>query len=581
MLRTRTLALIALSLTLAACGQQPTQTDLAAQSNLKAQATPSAGAKKTYMVGFKPGQGVNAAASGKVGGQLRRTFATIEAASASLTSAQATKLAADPSVEYVEATVPRRADNYVVGDGDTLGKPGGALGNLGVNWQPQGEFTYGDVALEVPALHAAGRTGTGIAVCVGDTGIDANHPEFAGKLAGYKNFMGDGRDSATLLNDVDHHGTHVSGTIFAQYGAGTGAAGQPSGMDPNGVGGVSPGVNLYVARVLGDDGTGSDEGVVAGVQWCVAQLSSQNKGGTEKRVVVSLSLGSSEGSKTEKRAFQAAYDAGALTVAAAGNDGNKLPHYPSDYPSVVKVGAVDNLGNLAGFSNYNSQQELVAPGVAVLSSVPLGQGLAAKASAAGVPAYQSVDPVEGAAKLTVTGTAIVEAGGTGNQFCGTGGTAVNAALAGKIALISRGGCTFGEKASNAVANGAVAVILYNNVAGPLNSITLGSDMSIPVVGIPMADGLATLAAVQTASPVLGSVSVYAADYEYYNGTSMATPHVAGAAALVWSAKPNLSNAELRSLLNATATDLGANGRDNFFGYGLVNPAAAIAAANKK
>ena len=567
--RAHAVTFLGLALALAACGQQATpQNNASAQNGLSAQGVTGS---QTYLIGFRAGKGVNAAAISKVGGQLRRSFGNIEAASASLTPSQAAQLAQDPSVEYVEAAVRRFIDGRPSGVGDTLGKPGGALGGLNVNWQPQGEYTYGDVALNVPTLAAKGYTGSGIAVCVGDTGIDANHPEFAGKLAGYKNFMGDGRDNAYLLNDLSHHGTHVSGTIFAQYGAGTGAAGLQNGMDPNGVGGVAPGVNLYMARVLGDDGSGSDEGVVAGVNWCVSQLASQ--GGHERHVVVSLSLGSDVGSKTEKRAFQAAYDAGALIVAAAGNDADKLAHYPAEYPSVVKVGALDNRANLASFSNYNSKQELVAPGVAVLSSVPLGQGLGASASADGVPAYSSVNPATFAAQGTVNAE-IVAAGGTDNKFCGT--DVINPALAGKIALISRGSCSFAQKVDNAVASGALAVIIYNNVLGTVNA-TLGSPKSIPVVTVTQADGLATMSRVPTG----GSVSIHSADYEYFDGTSMATPHVSGAAALVWAAKPNLSNAELRDLLDATATDLGANGRDNFFGNGLVNPTAAIQATPRK
>ncbi|ACO48023.1 S8 family serine peptidase [Deinococcus deserti] len=567
----RSVKFVGLALALAACAQQSNVPTSSVTPTVSSQAATTA---RTYLVGFKAGQGTNTEAIRKVGGQLRRSFTRIEAASATLTAAQANKLAADPSVEYVELTVTRRADNYITSDSNTLGKPGGQLGGLNVNWQPSGEFTYGDIALAVPSLRTQQHTGAGTAVCVGDTGIDGNHPEFAGKLKGFKNFMGDGKDSATALNDVNQHGTHVAGTIFAQFGAGSNVG--PSGMDSNGVGGVAPGVNLYVARVLGDDGSGTSEGVVEGVNWCVSQLVTQ--GGKEQRMVVNLSLGADEGSKTEKRAFQAAYDAGALVVAAAGNDGVKLPHYPSDYPSVIKVGAVNHLGNLADFSNHNSKQELVAPDVAVLSSVPVGTGLAASASAAGVATYQSVNPFEFAAAKTVSNLPIVAAGGEGNRFCEP--NAVNAALNGAIALISRGACPFADKVANAVANHAAAVIVYNNTTGPLNSVTLGSPRSIPVVGITQADGLATLTKVQAGS-VTGSVSIYASDYEYFNGTSMATPHVAGAAAVVWAAKPGLSNAELRDLLSATATDLGPNGRDNFFGNGLVNPGAAIAAAGRR
>jgi serine protease len=59
---------------------------------------------------------------------------------------------------------------------------------------------------------------------------------------------------------------------------------------------------------------------------------------------------------------------------------------------------------------------------------------------------------------------------------------------------------------------------------------------------------------------------------------MATPHVSAVAALAWSANSNLTNAQLRTILSSTATDLGARGRDDLYGYGLVQADAAVAAA---
>jgi len=66
-------------------------------------------------------------------------------------------------------------------------------------------------------------------------------------------------------------------------------------------------------------------------------------------------------------------------------------------------------------------------------------------------------------------------------------------------------------------------------------------------------------------------------YDYYDGTSMATPHVSGVAALVWSSKLTATAGQVRSVLQSTAQDLGAAGRDNAYGYGLVRAKAAITA----
>src|SRR5205823_12862859 len=105
------------------------------------------------------------------------------------------------------------------------------------------------------------------------------------------------------------HGTHVSGTVIGQLGVGGATA---SGMDAKGVVGVAPGASLYMVRVLGIDGSGSTTNVINGIKWCAAN----------GMHIASLSLGSSRASRTERRAFNDAYNAGVLIFAAAGNDGN-------------------------------------------------------------------------------------------------------------------------------------------------------------------------------------------------------------------------------------------------------------------
>ncbi|WP_217612406.1 S8 family serine peptidase, partial [Deinococcus sp. GbtcB9] len=80
----------------------------------------------------------------------------------------------------------------------------------------------------------------------------------------------------------------------------------------------------------------------------------------------------------------------------------------------------------------------------------------------------------------------------------------------------------------------------------------------PVVGILQADGQALLGKL----PTTGTAAVTSADYESYNGTSMATPHDSAAAAVVWAAKPTLTNTQLLSLPTSTAKDLGTAGKDN-------------------
>ena len=590
---------IGLALTLAACGQPSTTTQPAAPTSPVAAVPvsspdtliagqPDAFQPGAYLVGFRQSAGTlgtqgvgtlsveaQALAVQAAGGVVTSQYAELSALAAHLTQGALARLKADPNVEYVEPDYQRHVLGSRSGGTDAGVKASSGLSAQTVTaqaarWTASGETTWGDIALRVPTLRSAGYTGSGVAVCVGDTGIDGNHPEFQNRLKGYQNFTSDAnRTSAYSLNDVSHHGTHVSGTIFAQYGAGTGASGLQSGEDQDGVGGVAAGVNLYMARVLGDSGSGSSSQIINGVNWCAGKLKS--KGGPEAHVVISLSLGGGSASNTEQRAYTAAYNAGALIVAASGNDGAAVS-YPAAYTNVLAVGAIDDSGTVASFSNFGSKVSLVGPGVHVLSSVPLGQGSAASASAVNVSAYTDVSGADKSGKGTFTGNIVAAGDGTGTagagQFCGTGTR--NAALSGNIALISRGTCTFEEKVANASASGARGVMIYNNAAGPLGT-SLTNAYTIPVVGLTQPDGQATLVKL----PTTGTVAVTAADYEYFDGTSMATPHVSAAAAVVWAAKPTLTPASLTTLLQNTATDLGAAGKDNSYGYGLVNPYKAI------
>jgi serine protease len=151
-----------------------------------------------------------------------------------------------------------------------------------------------------------------------------------------------------------------------------------------------------------------------------------------------------------------------------------------------------------------------------------------------------------------------------------------ASVAGKIALIKRGDLTFGEKAKNAMNAGASAIVIFNKDTSALNFTLIGADCDATgnncvnkpedvvfgwplVVAIGQADG-ETLAATPTGGTL--TVSAVADDYGSKSGTSMATPHVAGVAALV------------KNAIEQTAADLGNAGRDVTFGFGLVDALSA-------
>jgi subtilisin family serine protease len=143
-------------------------------------------------------------------------------------------------------------------------------------------------------------------------------------------------------------------------------------------------------------------------------------------------------------------------------------------------------------------------------------------------------------------------------------------MAGKVCLIKRGSVAFGVKVANCQASGGVGAVVYNNTAGGLAG-TLGTTVtSIPSVGVSDTEGASLMAQLGQQA----TVKVIATNYALYNGTSMATPHVSAVAALVWSYFPQCSASQIRSSLDKSAMDLGAPGRDPYYGYGLVQAKAA-------
>ncbi len=147
-----------------------------------------------------------------------------------------------------------------------------------------------------------------------------------------------------------------------------------------------------------------------------------------------------------------------------------------------------------------------------------------------------------------------------------------------IALIDRGAIAFGAKVQNVMAQGASAAIIANNDTvnkDDVGNFTLGAAGTwIPSVSVSFDSGVS----IRRQGLGSGSVNLAPADFDYVDGTSQATPHASAVAALAWSVKPALSNAQIRAILTSTATDLGARGRDDLYGNGLVQADAAVGAA---
>jgi subtilisin family serine protease len=222
-------------------------------------------------------------------------------------------------------------------------------------------FTDTDTTWGLKATGVVGTTytGKGIRVAVLDTGFDNGHPDFAGRVITRATFI-----NGETADDVHGHGTHCIGTA---------CGGKTPGRLPRY--GVAPEAEIYAGKVLSNQGRGSDSGILAGINWAIAN----------QCAVISMSLGSpTQVGQTYSRVFEQvalrALAAGALIVAAAGNDsrrpgtGRPVSH-PANCPSIIAVAAVDSSLKVASFSNAGltrsgGQIDLAAPGVAVVSSLP-------------------------------------------------------------------------------------------------------------------------------------------------------------------------------------------------------------------
>jgi thermitase len=185
-------------------------------------------------------------------------------------------------------------------------------------------------------------TGVGATVAVVDTGIDASHPDLAGRIVPGYDFV----DNDSTPQDGNGHGTHVSGIIAADADNGIG------------VDSVAPGASIMPVRVLDDSGSGSDAAVADGINWATAH-------GAD---VINLSLGGSVPTSglgvpdAMTAAVQNAVNHGIVVVAAAGNDGLPFCENNSLAGKVLCVGAVDKRENRSFFSSFGAGLSLVAPG---------------------------------------------------------------------------------------------------------------------------------------------------------------------------------------------------------------------------
>lgn len=256
-----------------------------------------------------------------------------------MTPVQASALALLPGVELVEQDQILKAS--ATQTGATWGLDRIDQRNMPLN----GIYVYPDQA------------GQGVHVYVIDTGLNATHTEFTGRVGGGRNFATNGGGSLlcqlagvgcpapvpTNTTDCNGHGTHVSGTT-----AGT-------------VYGVAKKATVHPVRVLDCGGSGATSGVIAGVDWVTANAA--------RPAVANMSLGGGDSAALDT-AVNNAITSGIPFAVAAGNDNaNACSGSPNKVPAAITVGASTNSDSRdTGYSNFGPCLDLFAPGTAITSA---------------------------------------------------------------------------------------------------------------------------------------------------------------------------------------------------------------------
>jgi hypothetical protein len=263
---------------------------------------------------------------------------------ATLTAQTMAIVAVEPDVESRPSMPPSTAEttDTVV---TTEPAPPDTAGALQLSTDPLVGDQWAHTAYAFSGLWRCSR-GAGVRVAVVDTGVEAGHPDFDGRVTAGVAFDDGGPRLGQGGVDPNGHGTHIAGII---------------GAGDNGIGvvGVAPEVTIVPVRALRADQTGSSRDLANAITWAA----------NEGVDVINASLGADDQSRAVQTATDYAQSLGVVIMAAGGNAGpNGGVRYPAGFPGVLGITAVGESGALAPFSTRGPHIDLAAPGRDILST---------------------------------------------------------------------------------------------------------------------------------------------------------------------------------------------------------------------